>query len=92
MFVSTNRCIIKTCGTTTLLLAVKPLIELVQTSIPGAVVQVRAMTLALTGHPLLLLVLIPLLLLHHFPTGCFLFSQDVQTAHSSNASPHKPKK
>ena len=40
MFISENRFILKTCGTTTLLHAVKPLLELVREIFPRAVVMV----------------------------------------------------
>ncbi len=40
MFVSDNRFILKTCGTTTLLYAIKAIIEVVQAWFPGAVVLV----------------------------------------------------
>ena len=41
MLVSRNRFILKTCGTTTLLHAIKPLMSLVQEIYPGATVMVR---------------------------------------------------
>ncbi len=40
MFVSSNRFILKTCGTTTLLYAIKPVMELIKEWFPGAVVMV----------------------------------------------------
>ena len=41
MLVSRNRFILKTCGTTTLLHAIKPLMSLVQEIYPGTTVMVR---------------------------------------------------
>lgn len=40
MLVSRNRFILKTCGTTTLLYAIKPLMSLVQETFPGTIVMV----------------------------------------------------
>lgn len=40
MFISKSRFILKTCGTTTLLYAIEPLIALVQDFFPGAIVTV----------------------------------------------------
>ena len=40
MFISKNRFILKTCGSTTLLYAIEPLISLVQDYLPGATVMV----------------------------------------------------
>lgn len=45
MFISENRFILKTCGTTTLLYAIEPLIALVQDFFPGAVVIVSTQSL-----------------------------------------------
>ena len=48
MYVSANRFILKTCGTTTLLHAIEPLIQLVQTFFPSAVVMVCRHSLSLS--------------------------------------------
>ena len=44
MFVSKNRFILKTCGTTTLLRAIEPLMQLVLDAYPGTVVMVSCHT------------------------------------------------
>ena len=40
MFISDTRFILKTCGTTTLIYAIKPLLSLVEKHLPGTVVTV----------------------------------------------------
>ena len=50
MFISENRFILKTCGTTTLLYAIEPLITLVQDFFPRAIVTVNTCTCTCTVY------------------------------------------
>ena len=45
MYITNARFILKTCGTTTLMHAVKPLLSLVESHLPGTVVSVRYLLL-----------------------------------------------
>ena len=75
MFVSTIVALSRTCGTTTLLHAIEPLIELVQTSVPGAAVQVRRQATSYTHSPL--------------HTGRLLLAQDVSATYTTAATTHQ---